>query len=82
MTVSVVPSATEALPAPRNVVVRFRLGQIFGEPDRVAQQHTIVRDSLRAIEGISETGGRIDLPYRWKREEYPPVATLTPRERK
>lgn len=70
VTLSVLPGATEALPAPRNVVVRFRLGQVFGEPQRVDQQHTILADALRALSEIRESGGRRDLPYRWKRHAY------------
>ncbi len=72
VTVSVVPSATDAFPAPRNLVVRFRLGQVFGEPRARDQQHAVVMDALQALHRITEPGGRIDSPYRWKREEYPP----------
>lgn len=72
VTASVVRSMTDALPAPRNVFVRFRLGQVFGEPGNVAQQQALVRAMLRAVSEIREPGGVIELPYRWKREQYPP----------
>ena len=70
VTVSVLPSATAALPAPRNVVVRFRLGQVFGEPERLEQQRTVMRDAFGALVSIRQSGGRVELPYRWKREHY------------
>lgn len=70
VTVSVVRQATRALPAPRNVLVRFRLGQVFGEPGHRAQQRTILRDALRALDTVIEPGGIVELPYRWKRETY------------
>ncbi len=70
VTVSVVRAMTEAVPAPRNVFVRFRLGQVFGEPGHVAQQEAVLRDTLRALETIRRTGGIIELPYRWKRHDY------------
>ncbi len=72
VTLSVVRSMTDALPAPRNVFVRFRLGQVFGEPGHVAQQQAVLRDALDAVHRITETGAVIELPYRWKRETYPP----------
>ena len=70
VTVSVVRNMTETLPAPRNVLITFRLGQVFGEPGRAAQQRTILRASLAALDDITESGGIVQLPYRWKREVY------------
>lgn len=70
VTVGVVRSAMDAAPAPRNVFVPFRLGQIFGEPGAAAQQRTVLRDALAAVESIDEPGGFVALPYRWKRETY------------
>jgi D-proline reductase (dithiol) PrdB len=54
------------------VFLRFRLGQVFGEPGDVAQQQAVLRRALAAVEEVRETGGVIELPYRWKRERYPP----------
>ncbi|MFQ5702593.1 MAG: hypothetical protein ACE5HT_01070 [Gemmatimonadales bacterium] len=68
--VSVMPSATAALPAPRNVVVRFRLGQVFGEPQRRLQHVTIMRHALELVETATQTGTVVELPYRWKRNSY------------
>jgi hypothetical protein len=72
VTVSVVRSMTQATPGPRNVFVPFRLGQVFGEPGAVAQQQAVLRAVLEAVTEIDEPGGVRDLPFRWKRERYPP----------
>jgi len=70
VTVSVVRNMTEGLPAPRNVLVRYRLGQIFGEPGNVAQQQAVLRDVLDGIDTIAEPGGIVELPHRWRRHAY------------
>lgn len=72
VTLSVVRSMTDATPAPRNVFLRFRLGQVLGEPGAVAQQQAVLRSALGAVETIGQTGGVIELPYRWRRDVYPP----------
>lgn len=69
---------TEALPAPRNVFVRFRLGQVFGEPGNVAQQQAVVREMLRVAETATQAGEVVRLPFRWKREVYPPPVGRAP----
>lgn len=70
VTLSVVRQATLAVPAPRNVLVRFRLGQVFGEPGHRSQQRTILRAALAALGSITQPGAVVELPYRWKRETY------------
>lgn len=55
-----------AVPAPRNVLVRFRLGRIFGRAGVVREQRAVLSDALDAIDTITESGGRIQLPYVWK----------------
>ena len=72
VTLSVVRSMTEATPAPRNVLVRFRLGQVFGEPGNVAQQQAVLRAAVDAVETIETPGDVLELPFRWRRETYPP----------
>lgn len=67
---SVMPSATAALPAPRNVVVRFRLGQVFGEPFRKAQQFAVMQDAFDLLETAQIAGSSVELPYRWKRDNF------------
>jgi D-proline reductase (dithiol) PrdB len=72
VTLSVVRSMTEATPAPRNVLVRFRLGQVLGEPHNVGQQQAVLRAALDAVPSLSEPGAMLELPFRWRRETYPP----------
>lgn len=72
VTLSVVRSMTDATPAPRNVFLRFRLGQVLGAPGAVAQQQAVLRSALAAVETIGQAGAVIELPYRWRREVYPP----------
>lgn len=72
VTLSVVRSMTEALPAPRNVLLRFRLGQVFGEPGAVGQQQAVLREMLCAMDAATVPGAVIESSLRWKRETYPP----------
>lgn len=57
-------------PAPRNVFVPFRLGQIFGQPGADVQQRAVLMDALTALAQASAAGTILDLPYRWKRSVY------------
>ncbi|TMC55555.1 MAG: hypothetical protein E6J20_00380 [Chloroflexi bacterium] len=70
VTISVVREASVRTPAPRNVFVPFRLGQVFGEPGAVAQQRAVLIDALGALLRLSTPGEILDLPYRWKRTVY------------
>src|SRR3989442_937943 len=56
--------------ADRDVNVRFRMGQVLGEPGAAAQQRRVLWDALGAFARIREPGGTIELPYRWKRGSY------------
>ncbi len=62
----VVREAMRRVPAPRNVFVRFRLGQILGEPGRPEQQRAVLTDALGALESMPGPGGWLELPYRWR----------------
>jgi hypothetical protein len=70
VTLSVVREASLRMPAPRNVFVPFRLGQIFGEPDAAVQQRAVLMDALAAFAKLATPGAVVDLPYRWKRTVY------------
>lgn len=70
VTLSVVREASVRAPAPRNVFVPFRLGQIFGEPGAQVQQRAILMDALAAFAQLATPGAILDLPYRWKRSVY------------
>jgi D-proline reductase (dithiol) PrdB len=70
VTLSVVREASVRSPAPRNVFVPFRLGQVFGEPGAAVQQRTILVEALAALLHMRAPGAILDLPYRWKRSIY------------
>ncbi len=70
VTLSVVRAASVRTPAPRNVFVPFRLGQVFGEPGAAVQQRAVLMDTLNALLSVGTPGGILDLPYRWKRSVY------------
>ncbi|HYK81656.1 MAG TPA: hypothetical protein VEU55_00805 [Gemmatimonadales bacterium] len=70
MLVGVVREMLARAPAPRNVFVRFRLGQVFGEPGHVVQQRAILAAALAALFTVRRPGAIVELPYRWKRNAY------------
>jgi hypothetical protein len=77
--VGVVREMLEKAPAPRNVFVHFRLGEVFGEPGQVVQQRAVLAAALGALFTVRQPGSIVDLPYRWKRSVYedplaPPAA--------
>ena len=64
--------AVEA-PAPRFVYLHWPFGHALGEPGNVAQQRTVLYDMLSMATSASRPGLVVELPYRWRRETYPPV---------
>ena len=68
--VGVIREMFERTPAPRSVVVRFRLGQVFGEPGAAVQQRAVLADALSTLISARKAGTIVELPYRWKREVY------------
>ena len=68
--VGVIREMFERTPAPRSVVVRFRLGQVFGEPGQRVQQRAILADALSVLITARQAGTIVELPYRWKRSVY------------
>ncbi|MBI2861928.1 MAG: hypothetical protein HYX89_03815 [Chloroflexi bacterium] len=55
---------------PRSLVVRFPFGRPFGEPDNSDQQRVILEDALGLLATAKEPNAVVELPYRWKREDY------------
>ena len=68
--VGVIREMFERTPAPRSVVVHFRLGQVFGEPGQAVQQRAILADVLSTLITARQAGTIVELPYRWKRSVY------------
>lgn len=60
----------EAVRPPRVVHVRFPFGRPLGEPGNVIQQRVIIEDALRFLVECKEPGTVLELPYRWRREDY------------
>ena len=59
--------------APRCLYLRFPYGTALGEPGNVDQQRTLLKEMFIALQAIDRAGTIIDLPYRWRRDEYGPV---------
>ena len=68
--VGVIREMFERTPAPRSVVVRFRLGQVLGEPGAAVQQRAVLADVLTTLTTAREPGAIVELPYQWKRGVY------------
>ncbi len=60
----------EQIRPPRVVHVRFPFGRPLGEPGNADQQRVIIEDSLEALVNVNTPGTVVELPYRWRREEY------------
>ena len=69
--VSIVRDYTEKVRPPRTVFLRWPFGHPFGEPFHRAQQRTVLRELFKAVESLETPGEIVDLPFRWKREQYP-----------
>jgi hypothetical protein len=59
--------------APRFLYVRWPFGHAMGEPGNVAQQRTVLHDMLSMAIAARRPGLVVELPYRWRREAYPPI---------
>ena len=56
--------------APRFAYVHWPFGHALGEPGNVAQQLTVLHDLFSLATHAPRAGLVIELPYRWRREEY------------
>ena len=70
---ALVKEVAEAAKAPRMLYLHWPFGHALGEPGSVAQQRTILHDMLSIARSASQPGLVIELPYRWRRETYPPI---------
>jgi hypothetical protein len=70
---ALVKEVAEAARAPRMLYLHWPFGHALGEPGNVAQQRTILHDMLSMARAASRPGLVIELPYRWRRETYPPI---------
>jgi len=74
---ALVKEVAVAARAPRFAYVHWPFGHALGEPGNVAQQLTVLHDLLSLATSAPRPGLVIELPYRWRREEYQPVIDWT-----
>ena len=63
--------------APRMLFLRWPFGHALGEPDNREQQRAVLHDAFSLARAAPRPGLIVELPYRWKREVYPPIADWT-----
>ncbi|RMG00802.1 MAG: hypothetical protein D6726_10740 [Nitrospirae bacterium] len=68
--ISIVRRFSEKVKPPRTVFLRWPFGHPLGEPFNIDQQRTVLLEAFRALYTIEEPGTIIDLPYRWRKDEY------------
>ncbi len=68
--VSIVRKYTEKVKPPRTVFLRWPFGHPLGEAFNREQQRVVLAEAFRALYSIDRPGAIIDLPYRWRREQY------------
>lgn len=77
MGLALVREVAVAVHAPRLLYVHWPFGHALGEPGKVEQQRTVLRDMLSMARRAPQPGLVVDLPYRWRRESYPPIPDWT-----
>ena len=70
---ALVKEVAVAAHAPRFLYLHWPFGHALGEPGNVAQQRTVLHDMLSMAINAPSPGLVLELPYRWRREMYPPV---------
>jgi hypothetical protein len=70
---ALVKEVAVAANAPRFLFLHWPFGHALGEPGNVAQQRTVLHDMVSMAVSAPRPGLVVDLPYRWRRETYPPV---------
>jgi hypothetical protein len=68
--ISIVRNYSEKVRPPRTVALRWPFGHPLGEPDNIPQQRAVLLEAFRALETIETPGEIIDLPFKWRREDY------------
>jgi D-proline reductase (dithiol) PrdB len=77
ISISIVRSYTEKVKPPRSIHLRWPFGHPLGEPGRSDQQAAVLAKAFDALYRIDEPGKIIDVPWRWRRETYPPAPWLS-----
>jgi D-proline reductase (dithiol) PrdB len=76
--VSIARDLTAAVGTPRAIFLRWPLGHPLGEPHKPLQQRNVIFAALQQLVEAEQGGVIVDLPWRWRREEYqePDWATI------
>ena len=70
---ALVKEVAVAAHAPRFLYLHWPFGHALGEPGNVDQQRTVLHDMFSMAVIAPRPGLVVQLPYRWRRERYPPV---------
>ena len=70
ISISLAKELTLAVGAPRAVFLKWPLGHPLGEPDRPAQQRTVIFVALQTLLTAQAPGTLVEPGFRWRREEY------------
>lgn len=70
ISISLTKDLTVAVGAPRAVFLKWPLGHPLGEPDRPAQQRTVIHTALHTLLSAQEPGTLVEPGFRWRREAY------------
>lgn len=70
---ALVKEVAVAARAPRFLYLHWPFGHALGEPGNVPQQRRVLHDMLSMAISAPRPGLVLELPYRWRRETYPPV---------
>ena len=68
--ISIVRDYSEKVRPPRTVALRWPFGHPLGEPGNIPQQRAVLFEAFKALETIKSPGEIIDLPFKWRREDY------------
>lgn len=77
MGLALVKEVAQATRAPRMLYVHWPFGHALGEPGKVDQQRTVLRHMFSMARQAPYPGLVMELPYRWRRETYPPIRDWT-----
>lgn len=71
ISISIVRQYTEAVKPPRAIFLKWPFGHPLGEPFNATQQKSVLATAFRALFMMRTPGEIVDVPLRWRREQYP-----------
>ena len=78
--ISIVREYSEKVRPPRTVALHWPFGHPLGEVNNARQQRVVLLETFRQLYAISEPGTIVDLPFRWRRENYANYSEPTTKE--